>query len=239
MLASRAVPVVLGVVVSACAADAAAQNPLPSLKGYVTLASAYWDHGFAQNDGATLEVGIDYERPSGFFVGARAANVDYAIDFSHTRPRDLEVEAYAGYHRRLANWSWTATLGRYAYPGSAVDYDYNQIGGSVGVRDRFFYTASYTNDFYGLERSALNQEVSFVQPLHGDVEIGAALGHFRVRSTNVSFTHWNVGASKVLRRFVLDLRYYDSAYRSLSYLGDPSDAVVLSISYALSLRRDR
>ena len=108
---------------------AAAQNPAPSLNGYVTVSNAYWDRGLAQNDGATLEAGIDYERPSGFFVGAHAANLDFAVEYSHAKPRDLEIGAYVGYHRRRPNWSWTATLGRYAYPGAAIDYDYNALGG--------------------------------------------------------------------------------------------------------------
>jgi uncharacterized protein (TIGR02001 family) len=218
------------------ASAAAAQSAEPMLNGYVTAATAYWNHGLAQNPGATLELGFDYQRPSGLFVGARAENVDYAIEYSYQRPRDREINAYVGYHRRLPNWSWNVALGRYLYPGTSVDYDYDEVSGSIGVRDKFFYTVSYADNFYSIRHSALNQEVSFTQPLRHDVEVGIALGRFDLHGTLASFTHWNLGVSKIWRRFVLDLRYYDSGYRPLTYLGDPSDEIVLSASFALRRR---
>lgn len=231
--------VVAGALAGLGASAAAAQSAEPRLNGYVTAATAYWNHGLAQNRGATLELGFDYQRPSGLFVGARAENVDYASEHWYQRPRDREINPYVGYHRRLANWSWNVALSRYLYPGASVDYDYDEVSGSIGVRDRFFYTASYSARFYGIPRSALNQEVSFTQPLRHDVEVGVAIGRFDLRGTPASFTHWNLGVSKIWRRFVLDLRYYDSGYRPLTYLGDPSNQVVLSVSYALHRGRPR
>ena len=46
-------------------------------------------------------------------------------------------------------------------------------------------------------------------------------------------THWNLGVSKVVRRIVFDLRYYESTYDYPGLLGDPTSQYVLSVSYAL------
>ena len=70
-------------------------------------------------------------------------------------------------------------------------------------------------------------------PLPGNFEIGAALGYFDV-SGGPQITHWNLGASKLVGRMAIDLRYYDGDYVTRYYLGDPdTDHYVLSVSYAL------
>jgi len=218
----------------ACAASgAAAQGGSPSLNGYITGANGYWNRGLAQNTGFSLQLGIDYQQKRGWFVGAWAANIDYETDNAWAKPREIESEVYGGYHRRNEDWSWTLMLGRYYYPDTAVSYDWNEASATVGFRDRVYYTAAYTDQFYGLWRSALNQELAFVQPLRGDFEIGGTLGHFELASAGVEYTHWNLGVSKVVRRIVFDLRYYESTYDYPGLLGDPTSQYVLSVSYAL------
>jgi uncharacterized protein (TIGR02001 family) len=219
-----------------CAAAARAQDSAP-LGGYVTLGSGYWSRGFSQNDGATLQVGLDYEHHGGFFAGGRAMNVDYAVDYSYERPREIEVGVYAGFHRRREAWSWTVTLARYLYPDAAGSYDYDDVSAAFGFRDRVFYTASYSSDFYGRSRSALNQEVMGVVPLHGDVELTAAVGRFTVRN-GIEHTHWNAGVSKLVKRLAVDVRYYDGGYGRRSVLGDTEAShFVVTLSYALRARR--
>ncbi len=224
----------------AAAAPSHAQRAAPELNGYLTLASGYWDRGLSQNDGPSLQLGIDYQRQSGLFVGASAVNVDYAMEYSEARARTVEAEGYVGFNRKRGNVSFTATLGRYVYPRTGGSYDYNEWSGTVGFRDRLFYTAAYASDFYALGRRALDQQLSMAWPLRGNVELGATVGHFALADTAANFSHWNIGASKVIRRVVLDLRYYDSGYEGVGYLG-AADAnhYVLSVSYALRGARPR
>ena len=225
----------------ACAAScaASAQDGAPSLNGYVTLANGYWSRGLSQNDGLTLQLGIDYQQERGWFVGAWAANVDYATEKSWAKPRAIESEIYGGYHRRNEEWSWTLMLGRYYYPDTAVSYTWDEFSATVGFRDRVYYTAAYTDQFYGFPRSSLNQELSFALPLRGDFEIGGTLGYLELANPHVDYTHWNLGVSKVVRRIVVDLRYYESGYDHVSWLGDPSSRYVLSVSYALRGKKPR
>ncbi len=216
----------------AVAGAARAQEPVSELNGYVTLSSGYWRHGLAHSDGPTVQLGVDYQHYSGFFAYARAMNVDYPHNYDD-RSRDVEASAYVGYHAREGRWSWTTSLGRYLYPGAA-GYNYGEVSASVGFRDRVFYTASYSDEYYSGGGSALNQEVSVSVPLPGNVEVGGAVGYFDLRSGGAEIEHWNIGVSKLIGRMALDLRYYDGNYSWRSYLGDPkADHFVLSASYAL------
>jgi len=206
------------------------------VSGYVTLASGYWKRGLAQTDGASLQLGMDYQHRTGFFTYARAMNVDYPQNFPG-QERDVEVSAYVGYHDRTERWSWTTSIGRYIYPG-ASDYSYEELSVGFGFRDRVFYSVSYNDEYYVRSSSALNQEISFAIPLRGDLEIGGALGYFEVPDAWLDITHWNLGVSKVFRRMALDMRYYDGNYEQANYLGDPyADKYVLSLSYALRGKR--
>jgi uncharacterized protein (TIGR02001 family) len=171
----RVAPAWVALVVALFGSAARAQSPVSELNGYVTLSNGYWKHGLAQNDGATLQLGVDYQHYSGFFAYARATNVDYPQDLGSAR--DVEASAYVGYHDRHERWSWTASVGRYLYPG-ADGYDYGEVSASFGFRDRVFYTVSYNEEYYVRSEQALNQEISVAFPLPREFEVGGAIGYF-------------------------------------------------------------
>ncbi len=216
-----------------------AQDAAPNLNGYATLSTGYWKRGFAQNNHASAQLGVDFEHHTGFYVGGWAANVDFEQEYRQDEPRRVEADIYAGYHKRREQWSWNVGLGHYLYPGTAVNYDYDELSATFGFRDRLFYTAAYSDAYYG-RWASLNQEISFTYPLRGNVEIGAGLGNFKVKGGVLDVTYWNVGVSKLVRRVAFDVRYYDSNNRWLSYWGDPNrNPFVLSVSYALGSRRPK
>jgi uncharacterized protein (TIGR02001 family) len=217
---------------------AVAQAPVSTLNGYVTLGSGYWKYGFSQNDGASLQLGVDYQHHTGFFAYARVLNAGYP-DLPNWLQRDVEASAYVGYHDRRAAWSWTVSMGRYFYPDTGAIYDYDEISASFGVRDRVFYTVSYDPNYYSSSRHALNQNVAVLFPLRGNVEIGGSVGYFDVEN-GIDVTHWDLGASKLFGRFAVDLRYYDSNFDRTNYLGDPDGThYVVSLSYLLRGKRSR
>ena len=232
MAAGRVAPSLVAIVVALLSTGVArAQAPESELNGYVTLRSGSCRHGLSQSEGATLQLGIDDQSYTGFFAYARAMNVEYPQHYPG-QTSDIETSAYVGYHDRGDRWSWTVSVGRYMYP-DASDYDYGEWSASVGFRDRVFYSASYNDEYYARGTSALNQEISFAFPLPANFEIGGAVGYFDI-SQGASITHWNVGASKLVGRMAIDLRYYDGNYEYRNYLGDPSaDSYVLSVSSAL------
>lgn len=226
---------VIGAALAAAGAPQAVAQNAAGVAGYVTVATAYWKRGLSQTyDAPALQAGVDYQHPAGWLAGGALANVDYAYESAAREPREIEAVVYGGYHRRRGPWSWTLMAGRYVYPGTDGGYDYDEIAVSVGFRNRLFVTTSYSDDFYSYGRSARNTELSMSLPLPADFELSAALGRFDLDLSAASkFNHWNFGASKVVRRVALDLRYYESDYASVTTLGDPDgDRVVFSTTYA-------
>ncbi len=238
MSIGRVAPSCVAMVVGLTAPAAVhAQDPVSDVSGYLTLSSGYWRHGLEQSDGPSLQLGVDYQHYTGFFAYARAMNVDYPQNYPY-QSREVEASAYVGYHDRGDRWSWTVSAGRYVYPESE-GYDYDEWSATVGFRDRVFYTASYNPDYYVRGTSALNQEVSIAFPLPRNFEVGAAAGYFDVGG-GPQITHWNLGASKLLGRMAIDLRYYDGNYDGSNYLGDAyAQNYVLSVSYALRRNQSR
>jgi hypothetical protein len=72
----RLAPSGVAVVVLACAGAAHAQGSMSGVSGYLTLSSGYWRHGVSHTDGASLQLGVDYQHYSGFFAYARAMVLD-------------------------------------------------------------------------------------------------------------------------------------------------------------------
>jgi uncharacterized protein (TIGR02001 family) len=223
----------------AAPAGVVAQNVAPGFNGYFTLGTAYWNRGLAQTDeGIAVQFGVDYQHRSGFFTGAEIADVDYEINTRPGKPRELVVDAFFGYHHRQSELSWTLIGAYYAYPDTTWDYDYAEIGASVGFRDRLFVSAWYSDDFLAQSRSATNVEVTGVFPLRWNFELSATLGRFDLDLVSATeFTHWNLGVSKLFPRVALDLRYNESTYGFTTGLGDPgNNQLVLSASYAFRAR---
>jgi uncharacterized protein (TIGR02001 family) len=229
----------------AVAPDAAAQAAGSKISGYVTVTSDYRNRGLSQSLGEpSLQFGGDFQHATGFFAGGRAATVEYAAAAPRGSSRHGEATLYAGYSRRVGTWSLVGSLGRYTYPGSDFDYDYSELSGSVGFRNRVFVAASYTGDFLNRGVAALNHELGIALPLGAGFEIGAGLGRFRSSGLDVDYTHWNFGASKLVARFGIDVRYYDNSHSVRYYENMPGARVplgapvpgewVLSVSYGFN-----
>lgn len=208
-----------------------------NLGAYLTLGSDYRNRGLSQTgEDASVQIGIDYQHDSGFFAGGWVANVEFAAEQRiRSDPRDLEFDYYAGYQRQLDDWSLTGTLVHYSFPGASVSYDYSEVFGNIGYRERIFLNISYTDSLLSHNQSALNYELSVALPLPWSMELGAALGSFE--SDDVvggDFAHWHLGVSKLVGRLVLDLRYHDTDYDFVTHLGDPaSERWVFSLSYRI------
>lgn len=210
-----------------------AQGLRDAVSGYVTLTSDYRRRGLSQSRGEpSVQLGADFQHRSGFFAGAWLASVEYSPTSEGRSSTEREVGYYAGYSRRVQDWSLTATLGRYLYPGTSFDYDYGEVSGSVGYRDVIFLTASYTDDLFSRGTSVLNTELGGVLPLPWRLELGATLGRFEASDIDEGFTHWNAGLSRTFDRIGVDVRYYDNTRYFASPMGETSgDEWVVSASY--------
>ncbi len=207
-----------------------------SFSSYLTISTDYPHRGMSQtNESAALQAGVDFQHRSGFFVGAWISNVEYVVEVFRVEPRDIELDTYVGYNWQTSDWSFTATLVRYTYPGASFSYDYTELGGSVGFQERFFYTVSYTDSLLAQDASAMNHELGIELPLPWSTEFGASVGRFDSDDVRAGdYDHWNLGISKRVRSVSLDLRYYDTDNTLVSHLGTPlHESWVLSLSYTL------
>lgn len=223
-------------------AAAPAQTHRPALSGYVSLASDYRLHGLSQTaGGAALQLGIDYQHGSGAFAGGRASNVDFPVDrYGAGGPygygagaRRVEADYYAGYDFRRGAWASTVTLTRYAYAGGA-GYDYGELAVTLGFADKLYYTAARSDDLYGSGDAALEQTLGSSWPLgRWGLEIGGSLSRLSTdRVPGGSYTHWDLGISKLVGPVNLDLRRYGNDVADTYFgLGDPSGGWVLAVSY--------
>jgi uncharacterized protein (TIGR02001 family) len=209
---------------------ASAQQPSRWVLNAV-LASDYRRHGLSQIDsGAAVQLGVDYSHHSGFFVGGSLNDIDRGRRFG-----SLQADGYVGFGWNLPAWDANVALHRYGYPDAIADYDYNELSASGVFRDRFIASVSYTDELAARWGAALDAEIGWIWPLREDVEVSATIGRFRAEGLgDARYTHWNLGASKIIRRFGVDLRYYGSSLSETLVIGDPAPRWVVSLSYALA-----
>lgn len=223
----------------AAAADADAQPPTSELGAYLTVATDARARGLSQTAGdSAVRFGLDYQHPGGFFAGGVLGNVAYEGAAGRRRPRDALVELYAGYLWRGADWGVTAALGHYGYPDTDVDYDHRELSAVVDFRDRYYYRFTYTDDLLAAGYAAATHELGIALALPAGLELGASVGRFRARGArSLTYTHYDVGVSRLVGRFGLDLRRYDTSREVVDYLGSSTaDRWVFSLSYAIRPR---
>jgi uncharacterized protein (TIGR02001 family) len=219
--------------------DAAAQRITERWNASVTLASDYFQYGLSQTGGGPAwRLAADYRHPDGFFAGGHVANVDYHNEYAWSRPREQQLALYGGYQSRGPNWSSSASVARYRYPGLAISYDYSLISAGAAYRDRYFVRLTYSPDWLGIGGAGTGYEVGVARPVAGNLELGVALGRMAIDSyADGGFTYWNAGVSRAIGRFAVDLRYHASTADQATWLGDPGqNRLALSVSYAIAPR---
>jgi len=208
----------------------------------LTLASDYKHNGLSQTaSGPAIRLAADWEHESGFFAGGALGNVDFAVDERLTSERDLVVNLYIGYSWRRDRWSAAISATRYDYPGPSAGYDYTQLAATVSYRGRYHLTYTRSNDFYSIGQSAEQYRAGISRPwIHG-LEASVNAGRFRSDERfDIGYSFFDIGLSRILGRFALDLRYHDDTYDRATAIGETGDdRWVFSISRAISPGRRR
>ncbi len=182
------------------------------ISGRLTLASEYIYRGKALSDrNPVLQAGIDYDHPSGFFVGAWASTVDLP---SPSGRRDAELDYYVGWHfSNESRFSGALSLTRYTYPGqtTSFDYDYNELLATASWDGRYSLEFGYAHDVYGSVVDSHHVELRVDWPLRSAWVISGGLGMNDLSDLGSSrYTYGDVGLSARYARLTIDLRWYDN-----------------------------
>ncbi len=201
------------------------------VNSYATVTSEYVARGLAASDGApALQLAVDYQHDTGFFVGAWGSSID--IDNPTGGRRSIELNLYAGVHRELgAGWSGALTTIRYTYPGASVS-TYPHESGTVSATRRFDYSEwllgaqwagrasadsrvsieiGYSSGVYGSRQSARHLQVGVGHMLASGWVLSGSFGRNDLSALQVpAYLYWDLGASATWSRFTLDVRWYDN-----------------------------
>lgn len=203
----------------------------------LTLASDYKQNGLSQTrSDPALRLAADWEHVSGLFAGGALGNVEFASDEGLPADRDKVANVYVGYSWRRDRWSAAISAARYDYPGFSPGYDYTQMAATVSYRSRYHLTYSRSNDYYSIGQPAEQYRAGISRPWIRGLEASVNAGRFRSDELfDISYSFFDIGLSRILGRFALDLRYHEDTYDRATAIGETGDdRWVFSISYAIS-----
>lgn len=212
------------------------EDGVHSTSASVALSSDYVWRGMSQTQrDPAISGSFDYSHSSGFYAGVWASNVD---EFADGDQANLEVDTYAGFSSEFGDTGIGYDIGwlRYIYPGIAdgLDYDWNEY--HIGLSYSFLSASvNYANEVYGDGGdSALYYTLGAAHEFESGFSIDANVGAYDYSDEAAYgddlYIDWNVGVSKELAGFGLDVRYFDT---SGEFSGDQSDRVVFTISKSM------
>ncbi|WP_114392216.1 TorF family putative porin [Oleisolibacter albus] len=207
LLASTATAALLFGAATAQAAD----GPF-TLSGTAAVTSDYVFRGVSQTDEkAALQAGLTVSHESGLWAGAWASNVD--DDF--IPGADVELDLSAGYSNSVGDFSYTAGVYWYTYPGQddGADVNYVELG----------FTGSYTLDKFAFT-GQVYWSPEFTGPAGGDAYYGnigasyALTDAFKIYyaagkswiQEGTNYVDWNIGAAFTYNAFTFDVKYTDT-----------------------------
>jgi uncharacterized protein (TIGR02001 family) len=151
------------------AAPAAARA---QLSGHVALLSDYRYRGESLSDRQpALQGGLDYQHPSGIFIGGLASTVRLDPEVS-----GLGGQIYGGYaHALNERTSWEAGLTTVLFPRPTTEPSYHYTEGFLGVTyENLNARAYYSDNYFGTGASAVYVELNAVHQLTSRIVL---LGH--------------------------------------------------------------
>jgi len=160
--------------------------------------------------------------------------VYFPADEGSANERRVELHGFAGYSAPLTeDWSLSAFLLRYEYPGASADVDesYSEAEVSLVYRGMFQASLAYTPDVLASGFPGLFVEVSGRYPLTRLVDLSGGIGRAELDTPfDTSYTYGHLGVGWSHRGFDLELGYYLADSRPIPRWGEVADG-----RWALSL----
>jgi uncharacterized protein (TIGR02001 family) len=178
-----------------------------------TLASDYVWRGVSQSqEDFALQGDLTFEHESGIFGGVWGSSVDFTPEYIAPEDEDdakLEIDLNIGYGFDISdNLSGDIQVVRYMYPGTAegIDYDYNELLGSLTFNEMITATVGYTNDVFATEEDGFYVGLSGSYGLPWwDLSLDGEVGYFTLDNfvvdehddvSDLKYAHYSIGLSK-------------------------------------------
>lgn len=200
----------------------------------VALANDYIWRGYSQTNRAPAASGsVDYSHSSGLYAGLWASNVDFNDN------ADYEVDIYAGFAGEFGDSGIGYDLGvlRYIYPGSGVDYDWNEFYASLSYSYFSFGVAHSGNVYDNQDKDGTYYSLGFDYDLPWyELGLSAGIGYYDydsgvVNVKSAEHTDWRIGLSKSLNTLDLGLTYTGMDGDADRDIGkNASDKLTISVS---------
>ncbi len=217
-----------------------------SFTASATLTSDYVFRGVSQSqEDWALQGEFAFEHESGFYGGLWGSSVDFIPDDASYLDEDganLELDAYVGYSWELADkWVGDVQVVRYLYPGTneGVNYDYNELIGSISYDEMITATIGYSNDVYNLDDDGIYFGLSGSYGLPWwDLSLDGEVGHYSIGSggneifdshgdvigvDDLNYMHYSIGLSKEFGPVSTSLTWSDTDDEATDYYGETAD----------------
>ncbi len=194
----------------------------------VTAATDYVFRGFSRSDSdAALQAGVRYRHSTGFGAGLWGSTVYFPADEGSANERRVELHGFAGYSAPLTeDWSLSAFLLRYEYPGASaeVDESYSEAEVSLVYRGMFQASLAYTPDVLASGFPGLFAEASGRYPLPRLVDLSGGIGRAELDTPfDASYTYGHLGVGWSHQGLDLELGYYRTDSRPIPRWGEVAD----------------
>jgi uncharacterized protein (TIGR02001 family) len=206
------------------------------LGGSVGLSTDDLFRGLSENNGQISPQADLHGVRGPWYGGLSAEEVRRGID----RGPGVELIGYAGFQHRLGeDWTGRVTLRHYDYPGNALRtrYNYDELGLSVGWRERLILTAiaspdTYVRDYRGNYGSgaAYCVELGGRQPIPLGLSAVAGVGYYDLqRQIGTGYAYWSAGLNRRWGAWAFDLRYVGTDATARQHFQDlAGDRLLLS-----------
>jgi len=211
-----------------------------------TLTSDYVFRGISQSqEDWALQGEFAFEHESGLYGGLWGSSVDFIPDdasFVDEDGANLELDAYIGYSFDITDqWVGDVQLVRYFYPGTnaGIDYEYNELIGSVTYNEMITATVGYSNDVYNLDDDGIYFGLSGSYGLPWwDLSLDGEVGHYAIGSggneifdsndevigvDDLNYMHYAIGLSKEFGPVSTSLTWSDTDDEATDYYGETAD----------------
>ena len=200
--------------------------------GSVDVVSDYAFRGISLSNGRpAAQADLHYVSTRGYLVGVWGSTVE----LNWWEGRTAEFDAYLGYSWPLnMNWSTKLTFVHYAYPFNARngDYDYDEIVGSLGFRNNFSLTATWSYDASHYiatgdtqDYKAWSAEATGMIPLPRAFAANLGIGYYDLPGvSDAGYAYWNAGLGYDWRAWHFDVSYIgtNAHIDQLPYVHNPA-----------------